>query len=191
MKRIQLLLVCCILMQTGIDAAVPEKFSWNDLAPAERQLLQGLQGEWDNLPAERQQQLRRGAARWLNMRPEERQSARAIERRFQSLSPQQQQLINQRFQRFNGLDRERQQKLRSMQQRFRNLPQAERARLQEQFQNRERPESATESTPRSPDARPAPAQTRQPRPLLRGQDSAGVRPAPIRPGGPLQRQGGR
>ena len=71
---------------------------WEELSPAQQEVLHGMRSEWDQLPPQRQATRSRRAQRWETMTPEQRAGARQRFERWRSMPPEQRQRMRERWQ---------------------------------------------------------------------------------------------
>ena len=94
------------------DAKQNRKVEWQQLTPAQRDVLEPMREHWDKLPPGRQQALTRGAERWESMSPEQREEIRQRAERWKSLPPEERERMKERYDRFKSLPPEEQDRLR-------------------------------------------------------------------------------
>ena len=127
-----------LLMATSLLWQVGHAAEWDELSPAQQQVLSGFSERWDGIPEERRERLSRGAQRWLEMEPDQKTAARERFRTWKSLDPEQKRRLRERYDR------------------FRQLPPSEQARVRENFRrfNRLRELLAQHDEDADPVARP-------------------------------------
>lgn len=108
--------------------------AWDQLTPAQQEVLRGLESDWTNLPEERRELLARGAERWAAMTPAEQEQAQSRLARWKDLDPERRERVLRMREQFRSMTPEQREQLRSRYQQFRSLPTEERARIRSRFQ---------------------------------------------------------
>ena len=95
-------LAMCLAILIGLAATgsvlAAAGTSWDQLTPAQRQLLQKAhEDRWNAMSAEQQQRMLKGAERWQKMTPEERARIRAKREKFRSMSPEERAGMREKF----------------------------------------------------------------------------------------------
>lgn|SRR5690606_38982430 len=90
----------------GTEPAAPALPAWDELEPAQRELLVApLRERWNARPEARARMLSH-AQRWKEMTPEQRQRARHGMHRWEKMDPEHRQRMRALFEKMRGMDRE-------------------------------------------------------------------------------------
>jgi TRAP-type C4-dicarboxylate transport system substrate-binding protein len=117
--------------------------TWDQLSPAQRQVLSGMQQEWNTLPEERRDNLVQGADKWLSLSPEEKAKAESRLQRFNSLDPDRKARMRQLRDEYRNMTPEQRADIKERYKAFKSLPKEERDRIREHFKElRARPGGA-------------------------------------------------
>lgn len=95
--RIFKLLTRGVLLLVALLAGPAYAQGWQNLAPAEREVLRQHQGNWDRYSPEQQQRLRHGAQRYLELTPSQREGVRQQQERYRSLPPEEQRQLREEY----------------------------------------------------------------------------------------------
>jgi len=107
---------------------------WDELAPAEQDLLLPWAEQWQDMSDDDRVQMLQGLRQWQAMTLDERMLARQRFTQWQGLSAEQRQRLRLRFQRFRALPPEQQARVRAGMQRLRALSPEQRQGLRQRWQ---------------------------------------------------------
>lgn len=113
--------------------ALAQGVRWEDLRPAERELLAGQELVWVMFAPERQERIALGARRWLEMNRSERRSAEERFTLWQGLGDDRRVELRQRYEIYRNLPRTDRDRLRDVYVRFNRLPRDQRDEIRRQF----------------------------------------------------------
>lgn len=105
--------LAAIATDTAVGAAASDLPAWDQLPPAQRELLVApLRERWNTRPADRARMLAY-AQRWQEMTPEQRQRARHGMHRWETMDPEHRERMRALFGKMRGMDREERKALRA------------------------------------------------------------------------------